>query len=163
MAFFQSRAQYQTEIEDMDFSRVMLFYNIPNLSKAKEIALHHEHLRQDMDYIKASTEAEATIMWYTPNYITLLADRKAIHFPRQFERPAFLHAIKQSGADYVFAARLNPRYTSEKFNGLVITQYFQDFTSVVWTRKNPQTDEILSVLLKIDYQKLDQLIQASQE
>ena len=163
MAFFQTRARFETPIADMDFSRVMLFYNYPNLNKAKELALYHEHLRQDMELIKSSTPAESTIMWYTPNYITLLANRNAVRYPRQTEPRAFFQAVKNSGADYVFAARLNPRYTSEKFNGMMIAQVFQNFTTVVWSRKSPLKDELLSELLKIDHLKLDRMLNHSQD
>ena len=154
-AFFQSRAQYVTELENMDFTRVMLFYNYPNLSDAERIALHHEHLRQDLEKIKQSTEETASIMWYTPNYINLLSERKAVRFPRDFKDPKFFEQIKQSGADYIFAAKLNPRYTSADFDGLAIYPLFTDITSIVWSRQNPMGIGVLSVLLKIDQEKLD--------
>ncbi len=155
MAFFQSRAQYVTEISDMDFTRVMLFYNYPDLNTAKRIALHHEHLRQDLEKTKQTTEKQANIMWYTPNYINLLSQRKAVRFPRNFESPTFFQKIKQSHANYIFISKLNPRYTSADFDGLAIYPLFTDFTSLVWARQNPMGIGILSVLLKIDPHKLN--------
>jgi len=171
MVFFQDRAQYETEVEDMDFTRVMLFYNYPDLTEAKRIAVHHEHLRQDLEKIKQTTEKQATIMWYTPNYINLLSKRKAVRFPRAFpntnsktnsitnsitnNKATFFTKIKQSGADYIFAAKLNPRYTSAEFDGLAVYPLFTDITSLVWSRQNPIGIGVLSVLLKIDQKKLD--------
>jgi len=155
VAFFQSRAQYVTEVKDMDFTRVMLFYNYPDLTEAKRIALHHEHLRQDLEKIKQTTEQQASIMWYTPNYINLLSERKAVRFPRDLSEANIYTNIKQSGADYIFAAKLNPRYTSAEFDGLAVYPLFTDITSLVWSRQNPIGIGVLSVLLKIDQQKLD--------
>jgi len=156
-----------------------------DLTEAKRIALHHEHLRQDLEKIKQTTEKQATIMWYTPNYINLLSKRKAVRFPRDFVKKksvkiksvkiksktsndtmiktmiktSIFTQIKQSGADYIFAAKLNPRYTSAEFDGLAVYSLFTDITTLVWSRQNPIGIGVLSVLLKIDQEKLDAKIE----
>ncbi|MFV2058001.1 MAG: hypothetical protein ACC707_16165, partial [Thiohalomonadales bacterium] len=117
-AFIFGRANYVTPYANMDFSYVTPFYNIPNIDTALRVAYRHEHLRQDLALIRTSTQESDIIMWYTPNYIRLISNRKAVRFPSRKSKREFLRGILESQAGYVFASALNPRYTAESFDGL---------------------------------------------
>ena len=66
-----------------------------------------------------------------------------------------MQAILKSEADYVFASKLNPRYTSESFNGLQAVNYFNNISDVVWTRHHVDNNEVSSTLLKIDRKAIE--------
>lgn len=158
-AFIFGRATNVTPFEKMDFSHIAPYYNIPDIDAANRAAFRHEHLRQDLQMLNDSLGPDDITMWYTPNYIRLVAQRKAVRFPDTQSTQVFLQKIKDSKINYVFSTELNPRYTNESFDGLEALAYFRDFTDVVWTRKHPITGKLTSTLLKINQPQLLNLLQ----
>ncbi len=159
-AFLHARASYRTLAPSMDYTRVTQFYRLPGLVKAENAALWHENLRLDMERIKATTPPDAAIMWYTPNFISLLAQRRALGFPEFTSEKDFLRAVAEAAPEYVFLARLHPRDTREQTNGLAMLPFVANFAAPVWVSHAPDSDEVLSVLLKVDREKLDRLVAA---
>lgn len=157
-AFLHARASYRTLAPGMDYTHVTDFYRLPDLAKAERVALRHENLRLDMARIQATTPPDAAIMWYTPNFIRLLAQRRALGFPEFTNESDTLRAVAAAAPDFLFLARLHPRDTREQTNGLAMLRFAAQFAAPVWVSRAPDSDEVLSVLLKVDREKLDRLV-----
>src|SRR6185436_15195978 len=82
------------------------------LTEARSRAQVHLDLFADMEEIKRLTAAGDRVMWVTPSYLALLADRRGVAAPRGELAPAaYRQAVRESGADYVFLSRYHPRDT----------------------------------------------------
>jgi hypothetical protein len=154
--FMADRAGYQTPYANMHYDNVSLFYNVPRLDIAAYRAHLQEQLRLDMQAIKESTAQNAKILWYTPNYIELLAQRKARPIPFAGNKRELLQRVAATDADYVFLSRMNPRQTSMDFDGLSLRPFFDNVSTVAWQHTYPKDNQVVSVLLAIDKAKLKQ-------
>ena len=160
LAFLAGRAAYRTKIPGMDFTRVADFYRIPELARAEGIALRHEALRLDMGRIRASTEPDAVVMWYKPDYVALLAGRRAVAYPEAREAAALYREIARAGPDYLFLSRLHPRDTRESTDGLAPLRLLGAIGRPVWLNRAPEGGELLSVLLRVDRAALARLAES---
>ena len=158
-SFIYFRAGHDIGFPDMDFSRNPEYYRKIDIEKAVDAGVLHASLFDDMDRLHRTVPEDSRIMWFTPAYLPLLADRRSVTLPSFEGRARFLQAVLDSGADYAFLSRFHPRRTQEAFNGLIWYRTFTEFARVIWTHPHPGKTETLSVLLKIDRSKIESLLQ----
>lgn len=156
--FLAGRAGYRTKIPGMDFTRVADFYRKPDLALAERLALRHEALRQDMDRIRDSTEPDAVVMWYKPDYLALLAGRRSVAYPAARDASALYREIARAAPDYLFLSRLHPRDTRESTDGLAPLALLDAIGRPVWLNRGPDGKELLSVLLRVDRPALSGIV-----
>jgi len=151
-AFYLTRAGQASPL-----TGIAEYYYYPDLSEAKAVASTHHELFGDMQRIAMTTPPDAVIMWYTPNYISLLTNRHAVAAPAFDSVAQFYRAVAGSGADYVFLAQLNPRDTRKGSNGMFNLPWFEPYCDMVWQRGSAEAGP-QSMLLRIDRNRLLALI-----
>jgi hypothetical protein len=146
MAFIHQRAQApgrQPEIVD--------WYRTPGLTEARARAQVHLDLFADMGEIRQRTGIDDHVMWVTPSYIALLADRRGIAAPTGDLAPAaYRLAVRESGADYVFLSRYHPRDTIRTGAWQAGTGALAGTAKVVHLRTQGAGGLVTSMLLKAD-------------
>jgi hypothetical protein len=141
-----------------DYSRISEFYRVPDLPAARRKADLHLKLFDDMQRIRATTDPRSVVLWYTPDYLALLADRQGIAFPRATARCSMLTEIERGPARYAFLSKLNPRNTTQ---GAAIVEGLNALAGVAtpqWWRTAEDGSELAAVFLKIDERRLRQEI-----
>jgi hypothetical protein len=136
------------------YARVTEFYRRPDLARARAEAAEQRVMLDDMGRIRASTPSEARVLWFTPAYIALLAQRHGGHLPWRADAEALRQAARESGADYVYLSRLNPRMTGDDFNGLMLLAHLQGWTETVWAHRSSENGRLVSVLLRVERDRL---------
>ena len=131
-----------------DISSNPEFYQEADIHLARNKAIQHLLLKRDMELIKARTPPDATIMWFTPGYLNLLADREGVVFPNVAGRSAMLATIADNPPDYIYISRLHPRRTSE--NGLAMLAWVGNAGVVEWSTLVPGTNKVFSIMLRVD-------------
>lgn len=136
------------------YARVTEFYRRPDLARARAEAAEQRAMLDDMRRIRASTPSEARVLWFTPAYIALLAQRHGGRLPWRGDAEALLDAARESEADYVYLSRLNPRMTGDDFNGLTLLPYLQGWTKTLWAHRSSENGRLVSVLLRVERDRL---------
>jgi hypothetical protein len=157
------RYQVNSGIENINYQSITSFYNNPQLDRARTIAFQHEQLRLDMQKISASTDKDAVVMWYAPKYIHLLAQRRAVPFPNYKNSMAYLRAVRDSGANYIYLTRFNPRNTFYHVNGLEPLTTIARIATPIWSENDPSNRQLVSVLLRVDNKQLENAIGNAQD
>ena len=88
-------------------------------------------------------------MWVAPSYLALLAGRRGVAAPdAALEPSAYLRAVRESGADYVFLSEYDPRDTRSSQAWQAGTLAVASHATVVQVRA--RNDGVAtSILLKI--------------
>lgn len=88
------------------------WYRTPGLDQARARAEVHLGLLEDMARIRALTAPHERVMWVTPAYIALLADRQGLRAPAAGLAPAeYRRLVELARPDYVFLSAFHPRNT----------------------------------------------------
>ena len=127
------------------------FYRLPALEKANQIATLHKFIINDIKSLKKITAKNDIVLYFEPAYIALLSNRfgKKITFIKKKN----LYSIDNiDDADYVYLSKIHPRKTSEGINGLNIYPYMKEQTELIRSRKLSDTDEPVSLFLKVKKQ-----------
>jgi 4-amino-4-deoxy-L-arabinose transferase-like glycosyltransferase len=130
------------------------FYRMPIGPVAEAYAHREIEVFGDLQRIRETTPPEARVMWYTPNYVSLLARRRGVALTRP-SNPAELAAqLRATNADYLYLANIHPRDNLyREGDPLYPWLLAHGFTDVVWYRgKGP--DEAHAALLKVDKEKI---------
>lgn len=147
----------------MDKTRIVMstHYN-PNKERAYYGAFLNQLLFQDMKKIKTSVQKNETVLWFTPKYIYLLAERKSLKLPINQSKEKMLSYIARSDADYVYISQLNP-WSSASKNPMFDLPYLNDVGSHVWNSQYEINDmEVMfSALVKINKNKLASYLKVS--
>lgn len=107
LAFIHQRFQMREP-----HARIVDWYRTPDLAAARARAQVHLGLAADMRDIRALTAPGARVMWVTPAYIALLADRHAMPAPPASLGPQrYLAAVDAVRPDYVLLTTFHPRDT----------------------------------------------------
>jgi hypothetical protein len=107
MAFIHQRAQAGGAV-----TSITDWYRTPDLKRAGLRAQTHLLLFDDMRAIRELTRPEESVMWVTPSYIALLADRRGLAAPdARLGADAYREAVRKARPDYVFISRYHPRDT----------------------------------------------------
>jgi len=157
-AFFYARASADPSPDGRRYATIAEYYFIPDLAKARRTAALHADLMEDLQRVREDTPEDALIMWYTPHFMALLADRRAVRPPSSTDLRTFLDGVQASGADYLFLSTLQPRDTSEAVDGMAPLLHFQSFVEPIWYRRSSAGEHLSSALFRIDGQRLAALI-----
>jgi hypothetical protein len=130
------------------------FYRIPSGPSAESYAHRQIEVFGDMRRIRDTTPAGARVMWYTPNYVALLARRHGVPLKRP-DNPADLAAqMRATGADYLYLADVHPRDNLyREGDPLYPWLLARGFTDVEWYRGNG-AGKVSAGLLRIDKEKI---------
>jgi hypothetical protein len=126
------------------------FYRIPSGPAAQENAWHQIDVMQDLRRVGESTPPGARVMWYTPDYIALLAHRHGVPLRRP-GNPADLAAqLRATGADYIYLADVQPRDSAWREGSPLYPAYLaRGMARIEWARPGKQGD-IRAMLLKVE-------------
>jgi hypothetical protein len=130
------------------------FYRIPSGPAAQDYARREIEVFGDMQRIRETTPADARVMWYTPNYVSLLARRHGLPLTRPGNPAELAAQMRATNADYLYLANIHPRDSLYRAGDpLYPSLLARGFTEVVWYRaKDPGLAQAL--LLKVDKQKI---------
>jgi hypothetical protein len=144
MAFIHQRAQAPGR-----HSEIVDWYRTPGLTEARARAQVHLDLFADMHEIRQVTETADRVMWVTPSYLALLAERRGVASPKGEMAPAaYRQAVRESGADYVFLSRYHPRDTIRTGAWQAGTGALAGNAKVVHLRTQDAGGVVTSMLLK---------------
>jgi hypothetical protein len=145
MAFVYQRAQAGgREVAITDW------YRTPDLRRARLRSQTHLALLEDMQTIRQLTQAGERVMWVTPSYVALLADRSAVAAPDARLTPAaYRDAVRKSGADYVFLSRYHPRDTLRDTAWQAGVRALSDDAKAIHTSTQDDGSIVSSILLRM--------------
>lgn len=147
LGLIYQRAHY-TAHNGPDLSSYPEFYQEANFNHSRDKALQHHLVLEDLEWVKQYTSEKDTIMWFTPNYINLLAERSGMAFPGVAGKEAMLSVIARNPPNYIYISSLHPRRTTD--DGLAMLSWVGDAGSVIKKRYMPGTSDMFSVLLHIE-------------
>lgn len=131
-------------------SDIAEFYRIPEGPSAAANALAQIAVFGDMERIRATTPDDARVMWYTPGYVSLLAQRHGVALERPRDTADLASQALAAKADYIYLAAIHPRDSGRRLgHPLDPLALARPFVQVAWHREN-RAGELQSVLLKID-------------
>src|SRR5208337_4071826 len=64
---------------------------------------------EDMERIRAYTPESSRVMWVTPSYMALLANRRSASLDRSANAEALAKQVRSSRAEYIYLANVHPR------------------------------------------------------
>ncbi|MGZ5061721.1 MAG: hypothetical protein ACXWG8_12920 [Usitatibacter sp.] len=135
-------------------SDITEFYRIPSGPSAAANALAQIAVFGDMERIRSSTPEGARVMWYTPGYISLLAQRHGVPLERPRDTADLAAQALAAKADYIYLAAIHPRDSSRRLgNPLDPLAFAKPFVQVAWHRDD-RSGELQSVLLQIDSDRI---------
>ena len=93
---------------------------------------------RDLEHIRATTPESARVLWYSPAYVALLAQRRGVRLERPADAAAFEAQLRATGADYIYLAHLHPRDSAHRLgHPLDPLGYAEPFAREVWRRNGP--------------------------
>jgi hypothetical protein len=130
------------------------FYRIPSGPAAEAYAHREIEVFGDLARIGETTPPAARVMWYTPNYVSLLARRHGVPLTRPGNPAELAAQLRATGADYLYLADIHPRDTFyREGNPLYPWLLARGLTEIVWYRgKEPGKPD--AVLLRVDKEKI---------
>jgi 4-amino-4-deoxy-L-arabinose transferase-like glycosyltransferase len=130
------------------------FYRIPSGPAAQAYAHREIEVFGDLKRIRETTPPAARVMWYTPNYVSLLARRPGVPLTRPGNPDALAAQLRATGADYLYLADIHPRDVFyREGNPLYPWLLARGFTEIVWYRgREPGKPD--AVLLRVDKEKI---------
>jgi 4-amino-4-deoxy-L-arabinose transferase-like glycosyltransferase len=130
------------------------FYRMPSGPAAQEYAHRQIEVFGDLRRIQETTAAGSRVMWYTPNYVSLLARRHGVALSRPANPAELAAQLRATGADFLYLADVHPRDTLYRAGDPLYPWLLaRDFTEVVWYRGKGRA-EAHAVLLKVDKDKI---------
>jgi 4-amino-4-deoxy-L-arabinose transferase-like glycosyltransferase len=137
----------------MSQSDMVEFYRIPSGPSAQAYAHREIEVLRDLRRITETTPPGARVMWYTPNYVALLARRDGVPLTRPGNPQELAAQLRATQADYLYLANIHPRDNLyRQGDPLYPWLLARGFTEPVWYRGEPQRIE--SGLLKVDKEKI---------
>lgn len=129
------------------------FYRTPSGPAAQAYAHREIEVFGDLRRIRETTPPDARVMWYTPNYVSLLARRHGVALARPANPAELAAQMRATNADYLYLANIHPRDTLyREGDPLYPWLLARGFTDVVWYRGTPELAH--AVLLKVDKEKI---------
>jgi hypothetical protein len=130
------------------------FYRIPSGPSAEAYAHREIEVFGDLQRIRETTPPEARVMWYTPNYVSLLARRHGVPLERPGNPAELAAQMRSTNADYLYLANIHPRDSLYRAGDPLYPWLLaRGFTEVVWYRgKEPSRPQ--AALLKVDKEKI---------
>jgi 4-amino-4-deoxy-L-arabinose transferase-like glycosyltransferase len=131
------------------------FYRVPSGPAAERNARTQIAVLGDMERVRRSTPEGARVMWYTPNYIALLARRHGVPLERPMNAAGLAAQLRAARADYLYLSEVHPRDSlMRQGDPRYPVLLARGFTEPVWQRTN-DTGQLQAVLLKVDKDKIE--------
>ncbi len=126
------------------------FYRIPSGPGAEANARRQIGIFLDMDRIRRTTSGRARIMWYSPNYVALLAGREAVPLEHPGDAAQLLEQVRRHRPDFIYLADVHPRDSARRQGDpLAPLELARSFTRRVWHRVDA-AGELRAALLAVD-------------
>ncbi len=94
------------------YAQITDWYRTPDLDRARARAQVQLDLLADMNAIRRLTLPQDQVMWVTPSYIALLAERRGVPAPDAELGPErYREAVDKARPDYLFLSLYHPRDT----------------------------------------------------
>jgi 4-amino-4-deoxy-L-arabinose transferase-like glycosyltransferase len=139
-----------------DRTHIAEFYRIPSGPAAEANARTQIAVLEDMARLRELTPEGARIMWYTPNYISLLARRVGVPLERPENPDAMRVQLRATGADYLYLSNVHPRDSLVRLGDPLFPALLaRGFAETVWHRSD-RTGRVAAVLMKVDKDKISQ-------
>ena len=130
------------------------FYRIPSGPAAQENAWRQLDVMQDLRHLAETTPSDARVMWYTPDYIALLAHRHGVPLRRPGNPAELAQQLRATGADYIYLADVQPRDSLWREGSPLYPAYLaRGMARIEWARPGAEGD-IRAMLLKVDKNKI---------
>lgn len=130
------------------------FYRIPSGPSAAANAQAQIGVLQDMDRIREATPEGARVMWYSPGYISLLAQRHGVPLQRPESAEELRAQVLATRADYLYLAAIHPRDSGRRLgNPLEPLGLASGFAEVIFQR-GVRGSEPQGVLLRLDRDRI---------
>jgi 4-amino-4-deoxy-L-arabinose transferase-like glycosyltransferase len=131
------------------------FYRIPSGPAAEGYAHREIEVMGDLRRIGETTPPAARVMWYTPNYVSLLARRQGVPLTRPANPAELAAQLRATNADFLYLANLHPRDNLfRQGDPLYPWLLARDFTDILWFRGEAGR-RVDSALLRVDKEKLN--------
>jgi 4-amino-4-deoxy-L-arabinose transferase-like glycosyltransferase len=130
------------------------FYRVPSGPAAAANAVAQIEVFRDLARVREATPEGARVLWYSPAYVALLAERHGVRLERPADSPALAAQVRATRADYIYLANLHPRDSAHRLgHPLDPVALAEPFTRVVW-RRSSQGGDLQAVLLAVDPARL---------
>jgi 4-amino-4-deoxy-L-arabinose transferase-like glycosyltransferase len=131
------------------------FYRVPSGPAAASNARAQIEVFKDLARIRESTPESARVLWYSPAYVALLAQRRGVRLERPADVAALAAQARAAKADYVYLANLHPRDSAHRLgNPLDPAAFAEALGTPVWRRSGPD-GELRAALYALDREKID--------
>jgi hypothetical protein len=135
-------------------SDIAEFYRLPSGPAAVAEARAQIEVFRDLERIGATTTEDARVLWYSPAYVALIAQRPGARLERPADAAGLAAQVRASRADFIYLANVHPRDSAHRLgHPLDPSAYAESLARVVWRRTTP-SGELRAVLLEVDPEKL---------
>jgi hypothetical protein len=130
------------------------YYRIPYLPSAYAVALAEVGVIADMQRIGASTPDGATVMWYLPEYVAVLAGRRGVALDRPSDGRGLAAQLRAKRPDFLYLSAVHPRDTAHRDGDpMASLPYARKYGREVWRRDDGRGATAAS-LIAIDPSRL---------
>jgi hypothetical protein len=133
------------------------FYRIPSRERAEASAATQIGVFADLERIRATTPADARVMWYGPSYVALIAGRRGLPMDYPRDPAALAEHVRRHKPDFIYFGPVHPRDSAARDGDpFAPWSYARAYSEVVWLRVLPGTRDVQAVLLQVDPARLQQ-------
>ena len=131
------------------------FYRIPARASANASAAAQLGILADLERIRSTTPENASVMWYTPGFMPLVARRRGVAMDIIENAAGLAQQVRTLRPDYIYFASIHPRDSAGRHgNPLAPWVHARSYTDVVWQRTGTPSGDLQSILLKVDAARL---------
>jgi hypothetical protein len=117
---------------------IMEYYRIPFRPDAESAAALQSRAFGDMAHIRETTPAGASVMWYGPAYIALLASRRGVPLDYPQDAKDMAAQLARARPDFVYLSRVHPRDSARRLGDpLAPARQLESLADAVWWRPGP--------------------------
>jgi len=116
----------------------MEYYRIPFRPSAEAAAALQLRAFGDMERIRDTTPADATVMWYGPAYISLLASRRGVALDYPGSDRDLAAQLARARPDFIYLSRIHPRDSAHRLGDpFAPARQLESIADTVWWRQGP--------------------------
>jgi hypothetical protein len=152
--FYIAARAHLADPADAGLGSIAEFYRIPARPAAEDVARRELDVIGDLTRMRETLPREARVMWYTPAYVALLARREGVPLRRTTNRADFVRQLRETRADYVYIADVQPRDSLWREGSPFIAMFLaRGLADIEWLRPGPD-GQPRAILLRIDPARL---------
>lgn len=126
------------------------YYRIPYLPAAYAASLAEIGVIADLQRIGETTPESATVMWYLPEYVALLAHRKGARLEKPSDGRALRAQLEAQRPDFLYLSAVHPRDTAHRDGDpMAALPYARRYGHEVW-RRDDGRGGAAAVLIALD-------------